>query len=103
MSIYGVAATRLNLLVSHVKAGMGDDGVEGAKGGAAVCSPVIHIGVLPPPQRLGRATGLVVPQPVNQVGGDRREVIGEPESGRRRVRIGIEELGVLVAVDQPFG
>src|SRR5262245_19831480 len=66
-------------------------------------SPMVHIGVLPPPQRLGRPVGLVVPQPVDEVGSDRREVIREPERGRHGVLVRVEDLGVLVAVGEPFG
>src|SRR3974390_1884671 len=65
--------------LAHVEAGVRDHRVQSAQRGAAAGSPGVEIAVLPPPQRLEGPSGLVVPEPVDEIGGDRRDVIGDPE------------------------
>src|ERR1700689_1280813 len=47
--------SRLGALLGHVEHGVGQDGVQRPEGRGAVGAPVVHIGVLLPPQGLQRA------------------------------------------------
>src|ERR1700723_1109308 len=89
--------------LGHVQAGVGHHRMQRTQRRPAVRAPVVHVGKLPPPQRLGGPAGLVVLEPVDQVGRHRGQVIGQPEPGRAGVgRIRVEDLGVVVA-GQPRG
>src|SRR5580658_9574464 len=89
--------------LADVEAGVRDDRVQRAQGGAAVGAPVVEVAVLPPPQRLEGPPGLVVPEPVDEIGGDRRDVVGDPERQAGGVLVRVEHLGVLVHGGQPAG
>src|SRR5207247_10535258 len=62
-------SSRACALLGDVQAGVRDHGVQRAQCGPAVGTPVVEIGVLPPPQRLERPAGLVVLE-AGEAGGD---------------------------------
>ena len=69
-----------------------------AQGGTGVSAPVVEVGVLPPPQGLQLPVGPIVLEPVDEVGGDGRDVIGQPERRPAGVGVRIEQFRVVVAV-----
>src|SRR5215469_11641755 len=62
-------------LLSDVQSGVRDHRVQGAQRGATVRSPVVHVRVLPPPQRLSDPAGFIVLKAVDQVSRNRRQII----------------------------
>ncbi len=73
-----------------------DHCLQGAQGRARVVAPVVEVGELPPPQRLGRAPGVEVTQPVHQVTGDLGEVVRERVRDELLLGVGVEDLDVGV-------
>src|SRR5215469_6443278 len=63
-------------LLGYVEPGVRDDRMERPHGCPAVGAPMVDVGVLPPPQRLGDPSRLVMPQAVHQVCGYRSKIIG---------------------------
>src|SRR5215469_3715033 len=90
-------------LLSHVKPGVRDDRVERPHGCPAVRAPVVDIGVLPPPQRLGDPSRLVMPQTVDKVRSHCGKIIRKTERGRLGVGVRIEDLGIVIAATKPGG
>src|SRR3954449_10339057 len=70
--------SRARALLGDVQAGVRDHGVQRAQCGPAVGTPVVEIGVLPPPQRLERPAGLVVLEAVEEVSDHGRDVVRDP-------------------------
>src|SRR3954452_13810987 len=71
--------SRARALFGDVQAGVRDHGVQRAQSGPAVGAPVVEVAVLPPPQRLERAPGLIVLEAVDEIGGHVRDVVRDPE------------------------
>src|ERR1700749_3254547 len=72
-------SSRAGALLGDVQAGVGAHGAQGPQSGPAVGTPLVEIGVLPPPQLLERPAGLVVLEAVDEVGDHGRDVFRDPE------------------------
>src|ERR1700733_9212221 len=90
-------------LLSNVKAGVCYRRGQCPQRRSAVGAPVVHVRVLPPPQRLQRPPRLVVLEPMDQVGGHGGDVVGDAEWQAGRVLVRVEYLGVLVARAEQLG
>src|SRR5215472_16474297 len=61
--------------LGHIQAGVRDDRVQRAQRGPAVGAPVVDVGVLPPPERLGNPARFIVLQAVDHIRRYRRKIV----------------------------